>query len=156
MITEGEPACEQGSRKKESNTVVTKIIPLLPSTEVALDLLELLLDKSFDAILITDGAKDQKVIYCNAAFERLTGYTAEEMIGKSPKLLQGPSTDRIETERLGRCLQEQGSFTGQAVNYMKNGTPFMMSWRVDPVLKGNEVVIWLGIQREITMQWQAE
>jgi hypothetical protein len=78
------------------------------------------------------------------------------MIGKSPKLLQGPSTDRIETERLGRCLQEQGSFTGQAVNYMKNGTPFMMSWRVDPVLKGNEVVIWLGIQREITMQWQAE
>lgn len=156
MIMEGEPACEQGSRKKESNTVVTKIIPLLPSTEVALDLLELLLDKSFDAILITDGAKDQKVIYCNAAFERLTGYTAEEMIGKSPKLLQGPSTDRIETERLGRCLQEQGSFTGQAVNYMKNGTPFMMSWRVDPVLKGNEVVIWLGIQREITMQWQAE
>lgn len=156
MIMEGEPACEQGSRKKESNTVVTKIIPLLPSTEVALDLLELLLDKSFDAILITDGAKDQKVIYCNAAFERLTGYTAEEMIGKSPKLLQGPSTDRIETERLGRCLHEQGSFTGQAVNYMKNGTPFMMSWKVDPVLKGNEVVIWLGIQREITMQWQAE
>ena len=84
--------------------MVTKIIPLLPSTEVALNLLETLLDKSFDAILITDGAKDQKIIYCNAAFERLTGYTAEEMIGKSPKLLQGPSTDRIETERLGRCL----------------------------------------------------
>ena len=56
--------------------MVTKIIPLLPSTEVALNLLETLLDRSFDAILITDGAKDQKIIYCNAAFERLTGYTA--------------------------------------------------------------------------------
>ena len=136
--------------------MVTKIIPLLPSTEVALNLLETLLDRSFDAILITDGAKDHKIIYCNAAFERLTGYTAEEMIGKSPKLLQGPSTDRIETERLGRCLLEQGSFTGQAVNYKKNGTPFMMSWRVDPVRIGNEVVIWLAIQREVAMQWQAE
>jgi PAS domain S-box-containing protein len=136
--------------------VAVKIIPLLPSTEVALNLLETLLDKSFDAILITDGAKDQRIIYCNAAFERLTGYTAEEMIGRSPKLLQGPSTDRIETERLGKCLQEQGSFTGQAVNYKKNGTPFMMSWRVDPILIGNEVVIWLAIQREIAMQWQAE
>ncbi len=136
--------------------MAVKIIPLLPSTEVALNLLETLLDKSFDAILITDGAKDQRIIYCNAAFERLTGYTAEEMIGRSPKLLQGPSTDRIETERLGKCLQEQGSFTGQAVNYKKNGTPFMMSWRVDPILIGNEVVIWLAIQREIAMQWQAE
>jgi PAS domain S-box-containing protein len=136
--------------------VAVKIIPLLPSTEVALNLLETLLDKSSDAILITDGAKDQRIIYCNAAFERLTGYTAEEMIGKSPKLLQGPSTDRIETERLGKCLQDQGSFTGQAVNYKKNGTPFMMSWRVDPILIGNEVVIWLAIQREIAMQWQAE
>lgn len=136
--------------------MAVKIIPLLPSTEVALNLLETLLDKSSDAILITDGAKDQRIIYCNAAFERLTGYTAEEMIGKSPKLLQGPSTDRIETERLGKCLQDQGSFTGQAVNYKKNGTPFMMSWRVDPILIGNEVVIWLAIQREIAMQWQAE
>ena len=53
-------------------------------------------------------------------------------------------------------MLEQGSFTGQAVNYKKNGTPFMMSWRVDPVRIGNEVVIWLAIQREVAMQWQAE
>jgi PAS domain S-box-containing protein len=136
--------------------VSPRIVPLLPTTEAALNLLELLLDKSYDSILITDSAKDQKIIYCNAAFEQLTGYTAAEMIGKSPKLLQGPSTDRDETERLGRSLLEHGSFEGQAINYKKNGTPFMMSWRVDPIIVENKAIAWLAIQREVAMQWQAE
>jgi PAS domain S-box-containing protein len=124
--------------------VSPRIVPLLPTTEAALNLLELLLDRSYDSILITDSARDQRIIYCNAAFEQLTGYTAAEMIGKSPKLLQGPSTDRDETERLGQCLLERGSFE------------FMMSWRVDPIIVENKAIAWLAIQREVAMQWQAE
>jgi PAS domain S-box-containing protein len=133
-----------------------KIVPLLPSTEAALHLLEVLLGRSFDAVLVTDSAKDQKIIYCNAAFEQLTGYVADEIIGKSPKLLQGPSTDRVETARLSQSLREKGSFEGQAVNYKKDGTPFMMSWRVDPIVVNNEVVAWVAIQRGVTMQWQTD
>jgi len=132
------------------------ITSLLPSTQVALSLLETLLDHSYDAVLVTDSAPDQKIIYANAAFEQLTGYNAEELVGKSPKILQGPSTDREETARLGRLLREGKSFEGQAVNYRKDGAPFMMSWRVEPVRLDDELVAWVAIQREVRMKWQPE
>jgi PAS domain S-box-containing protein len=132
------------------------ILPILPSTQAALSLLETLLNRSYDAVLVTDSAADQKIIYANAAFATLTGYGTEELLGKSPRILQGPSTDREETARLGRLLREGKSFEGQAVNYRKDGTPFMMSWRVEPVRAGEEIVAWLAIQREVAMQWQPD
>ena len=128
----------------------------LPSTSAALSLLETLLNYSYDAVLITDAATDQKIVYVNTAFEQLTGYRFEEILGKSPKLLQGPSTDRVELARLGSLLREGKPFEGQAINYRKDGTPFMMSWRVEPVRVESNIVAWLAIQREINMKWRAE
>ena len=132
------------------------ILPVFPSTQAALSLLETLLNHSFDAVLITDSASDQQIIYANPACEKLTGYSADELIGRSPRILQGPSTDKAETARLGRLLREGQSFEGQAVNYRKDGTPFMMSWRVEPVKVNDEIIAWLAIQREVVMQWQAD
>jgi len=129
---------------------------ILPSTDAVLCLLDVLLNHGFDAVLVTDSATDQKIIYANAAFEQLTGYTADELIGKSPRVLQGPSTDRDETARLGRLLRMGEPFDGQAVNYRKDGTPFMMSWRVQPLKVNDAVVAWVAIQREVLMKWQAE
>jgi len=128
----------------------------LPSTSAAISLLETLLDHSYDAVLVTDAAIDQKIVYVNTAFERLTGYRSEELLGRSPRLLQGPSTDRTETARLGSLLREGKSFEGQAVNYRKDGTPFMMSWRVAPVRVEGNIIAWVAIQREVNMKWQAE
>lgn len=128
----------------------------LPSAQAALSLLETLLNHSYDAVLVTDADVNQKIIFANAAFERLTGYTADEIIGKSPKLLQGPTTDRNETARLGGLLREGKPFEGQAVNYRKDGTPFMMSWRVEAVRVESEIIAWVAIQREVLMKWQAE
>ena len=128
----------------------------LPSASAALSLLETLLKHSYDAVLITDAATDQKIVYVNTAFEQLTGYRFEEILGKSPKLLQGPSTDRAELARLGSLLREGKPFEGQAINYRKDGTPFMMSWRVEPVRVESNIVAWLAIQREINMKWRAE
>ena len=118
--------CEADKVEHMSRTLA----PLLPSTEAALSLLETLLNHSYDAVLVTDNAADPKIIYANAAFEKLTGYAADEILGQSPRVLQGPSTDRDETARLGRLLREGKGFEGQAVNYRKDGLPFMMSWRV--------------------------
>ena len=128
----------------------------LSSISAALSLLETLLDRSYDAVLVTDAAIDQKIVYVNSAFEQLTGYSFEEVFGKSPKLLQGPSTDRTEIARLGNLLREGKSFEGQAVNYRKDGTPFMMSWRVEPVCVESRLVAWVAIQRAVSMKWQVE
>jgi len=109
--------------------------------------LELLADNSFDAILITD--TDGSIIYSNRAFTKLTGYAQADVIGKSPKLLQGAGTDQKVLARLKASMDKgTGDYEGSAINYRKNGTPFIMHWRVVPVKVGGEIKAWVAIQRE--------
>lgn len=118
--------------------------PSNPARDVAL---ELLADNSFDAILITDPGGT--IVYSNKAFTKLTGYEQVDVIGKSPKLLQGPGTDMTVLARLKESMQrETGDYEGSAINYKKNGTPFIMHWRVVPVKVAGEVQAWVAIQRE--------
>jgi len=109
--------------------------------------LELLADNSFDAILITD--VKGSIVYSNKSFTKLTGYEQADVVGKSPKLLQGPGTDMKVLGRLKESMQKgNGDYEGSAINYKKNGTPFIMHWRVVPVKVGGEVKAWVAIQRE--------
>jgi len=109
--------------------------------------LELLADNSFDALLITD--PQGKIAYSNKAFTKLTGYDQADVIGKSPSLLQGPGTDKKVLARLKESMQKgNGDYEGSAINYRKNGTPFIMHWRVVPVKVAGEITAWVAIQRE--------
>jgi len=109
--------------------------------------LELLADNSFDALLITDA--EGTIAYSNKAFTKLTGYDQADVIGKSPKLLQGPGTCKKVLARLKESMQRgDGDYEGSAINYRKNGTPFIMHWRVVPVKVGGEIKAWVAIQRE--------
>mmetsp|Transcript_65278 Transcript_65278/g.103446 ORF Transcript_65278/g.103446 Transcript_65278/m.103446 type:complete len:276 (+) Transcript_65278:44-871(+) len=109
--------------------------------------LEQLADNSFDAILITDLAG--LIVYSNKAFTTLTGYDQADVIGKSPKLLQGPGTDEKVLARLKQSmLNGRGDYEGSAINYRKNGTPFIMHWRVVPVKVCGQIQAWVAIQRE--------
>jgi len=109
--------------------------------------LELLADNSFDAILITD--TEGKIAYSNNAFKKLTGYDQADVLGKSPKLLQGPGTDKRVLARLKDSMQRgDGDYEGSAINYRKDGTPFIMHWRVVPVKVAGVIKAWVAIQRE--------
>jgi len=109
--------------------------------------LELLADNSFDAILITDVAGI--IAYSNKAFTKLTGYDQADVIGKKPNLLQGVGTDMKVISRLKESMKKGlGDYEGSAINYRKNGTPFIMHWRVVPVKVGGEIKAWVAIQRE--------
>jgi PAS domain S-box-containing protein len=109
--------------------------------------LELLADNSFDALLITD--PQGTIAYSNKAFTKLTGYDQADVIGKTPQLLQGPGTDRKVLARLKESMQQgNGDYEGSAINYRKNGTPFIMHWRVVPVKVAGEIKAWVAIQRE--------
>ena len=121
---------------------------VLRDTSLSLKVLQLLSDTSYDSILITDATQGAKVVYANKAFKKLTGYAPSEVIGKTPRILQGAGTDKKVIARLGKALRKGGKFEGQAINYRKDGTPFIMVWRVLPVKAGKQTRFWIAIQRE--------
>ena len=121
---------------------------VLNSKQISLSVLEELAENSFDSVLITDSSVDSKIIYVNRAFERLTGFQPSEVIGKTPRILQGPGTDEAVIERLRKALKRGERFEGRAINYKKDRTPFMMEWRVVPARVGADTKVWLSIQRQ--------
>ena len=122
---------------------------ILNDEQFSLSFLKILLENSYDSILITDCTEDTSIIYVNKAFSRLTGYESSEVIGKAPKILQGPATDRQVISDLTDCLKNNSSFEGQAINYRKDGTSFIMNWRVLPLKIDSQTKAWIAIQREI-------
>lgn len=120
----------------------------LGKTETSLTLLKVLAANSFDSILITDATASGKITYANKAFKKLTGHLPSEVIGKSPRILQGVGTDKKVISRLAIALKTGGKFEGKAINYKKDGTPFIMYWKVLPIRVGGTIEAWLAIQRE--------
>jgi PAS domain S-box-containing protein len=120
----------------------------LGKTENSLALLKVLAENSFDSILITDATVKGKITYANKAFKKLTGYDQSEIIGKTPRILQGSGTDKKVIDRLAIALKSGDKFEGKAINYKKDGTPFIMYWRVLPIKVGKKIEAWLAIQRE--------
>ena len=120
----------------------------LQDADVSLSVLQALADNSFDSVLVTDATKAGKIIYANKSFSKLTGYTQSEVIGKTPRILQGPATDKKVVGRLREALLKGKKFEGKAINYKKNGTPFIMYWRVVPARVGKNTKVWIAIQRE--------
>ena len=111
-------------------------------------LLRVLADNSFDSIVITDATVQGKIIYANKAFKKLTGYDPSDVIGKAPRILQGVGTDKKVIGRLAVALKSGKKFQGKTINYKKDGTPFIMYWRVSPIRVGKTTEAWIAIQRE--------
>ncbi len=120
----------------------------LGKAETSLALLKVLAENSFDSILITDATAKGKVIYANKAFKTLTGHEPADVIGKTPRILQGTGTDKKVIARLAVALKAGKKFEGKAINYKKDGTPFIMYWRVLPIKVGKNIEAWIAIQRE--------
>jgi PAS domain S-box-containing protein len=120
----------------------------LGKAETSLALLKVLAENSFDSILITDATAKGKVIYANKAFKKLTGHESSAVIGKTPRILQGAGTDKKVIARLAAALKSGKKFEGKTINYKKDGTPFIMYWRVLPIKVGKSIEAWIAIQRE--------
>ncbi len=121
---------------------------LMNGTDGGLALLQVLAENSFDSVLITDASAEGKIIYANKSFKKLTGHDPSEIIGKTPRILQGTGTDSKVIARLSAALNSGGKFEGKAINYKKDGTPFIMYWRVLPIKVGKKIAAWVAIQRE--------
>ena len=114
-------------------------------------LLEASMEESFNSVILTEAGPGYPIIYVNPAFCELTGYGPHEVTGKSPSILQGPNTDKEVLQRLNQNITDGVLFHGQAINYRKDGSEFMMDWKIAPILnEQNEITHYLAIQREVT------
>ena len=114
-----------------------------------------------DAILVTDAVSisepGPKIVFVNEAFERISGYTRDEAVGRSPRFLQGPNTDRHTLAEIHAALVERKPIRRQLINYKKDGTEYWMDIDIVPIFDSSgECTHFAGIQRDITEQICAE
>lgn len=126
-----------------------------------LHLLESVVVNANDSIVITEGQlidpPGPRIIYANDAFFRATGYGMEEVLGQSPRFLQGPETDRKTLEMVRSALQYGISVRVELVNYRKNGTPYWVDMGLVPVTNEDGwCTHWISVQRDITLQKSVE
>jgi|GEM_PF-273101 len=126
-----------------------------------LKLLESVIVNANDSILITEAEPfdlpGPRILYVNEAFTKMTGYTSEEVIGKTPRILQGPKTDKNELKKLSTALRNRQPCEMTVVNYKKNGEEFWIHISITPV--ANEkgwFTHWIAIERDVTEQRNAQ
>jgi len=115
------------------------------------NMLSFALESSFQGVMITLAEPGYPVIYVNPAFCEMTGYSSEELMGKSPAILQGEKSDQGVLAELKQKLDDCDIFHGKTYNYRKDGSEFIMEWKIVPI-RGEEGIVshYLAIQREIT------
>ena len=119
-------------------------------------------DQAKDAMLLTEyGPLDRpgpRIVWANAGFERMAGYSREEIVGQTPRVLQGPQTDRAALDRVSAALKaDEAVYDINTVNYKKDGTPFHIEWSITPVEgRDGERRYWLAVQRDVTERVETE
>jgi PAS domain S-box-containing protein len=125
-----------------------------------LQLLENAIRSDYDSIVITTLELDTpgpEIVYVNDGFTRMTGYSREEAIGNTPRMLQGEKTDRAVLEKLRKRLKDGQAFFGHTVNYRKDGSEFINQWDIHPLTNNEgEITHWVSYQHDITERKRSE
>ncbi|AFY50903.1 PAS domain S-box/diguanylate cyclase (GGDEF) domain-containing protein [Nostoc sp. PCC 7524] len=126
-------------------------------SQARLHLMERALAASSNGIVLTDATQpDNPIIYVNPAFESITGYFVQEVIGRNCRFLQGNAQDQLGIEELRKALQEQRECHVILKNYRKDGTPFWNELYIAPVFDDSgRLTNFIGVQNDITQHLQA-
>ena len=109
-----------------------------------------------EGVLITDAdlaPPGPRILYANPSFQRMTGWSLAELIGKSPRILQGPATDHSVFSAMNDALRNGHCWEGQAVNYRKNGSEYVVEWFIAPIWgPDGSISNYIAIQRDMTQR----
>ncbi|HET6554311.1 MAG TPA: PAS domain-containing protein [Dyella sp.] len=115
------------------------------------------LEDSSLGLIITGAEDDNLILYANAAFLDMTGYSSDEVLGKNCRFLQGPDTDPDTREEIRGAVAEQRELMVEVLNYRKDGTSFWNLIHILPLLgTDGSIKYFFGYQRDVTRRRVAE
>jgi PAS domain S-box-containing protein len=119
--------------------------------------LSAILDECVNGITLADpDLEGAPIIYANKAFERLTGYSQEEIIGHNCRFLQGEDQDQEERFQIAEALRKNEPVEVTLRNYRKDGSMFFNHLKIVPLFDNKKrVLYYLGVQYDITKQINA-
>lgn len=111
-----------------------------------------------DGMVVTDPRQDgNPIIFANAGFYAITGYTTEEVLGRNCRFLQGPETDPQTVQEMRQAMAEARPFAGVIRNYRKDGTSFWNGLKITPIFdEQGQLINFVGSQADVTERRQAE
>jgi PAS domain S-box-containing protein len=130
-------------------------------TEERLRLLETCVARFEDIVIITDAGPisepGPRIVFVNDAFVRRTGYSREQAIGRSPRLMQGPRTSRAELNRIGTALRQSRPVRAELINYTRSGEEFWLELDIVPVIDpSGSLTHWVAVERDVTERKRSE
>ena len=132
------PMSEEGLSKKEGDA--EEQLQSLPTS------IEAALVPSNKNIIITEPTEPFRIVHVNEAWCRSCGFDAEEVLGQTCRLMQGPGTCRATLKMLRQALLLRRHFAVQLLNYSKQGRPFMNTLQVGPLFNaGGQVTHFIGV-----------
>lgn len=158
---------DQGFVIRDKNEVAIRMVGAISDItqkkleEERLKLLESVITNTNDSVMITEAEPfdhpGPKIVYVNEAFTKMTGYSSAEVMGKTPRMLQGPLTDQNELKRLSTAIRNWKPCEVTTINYKKNGEPFWANFSISPVAdKTGRYTHFIAIERDVTEQKNAE
>lgn len=115
-----------------------------------------LAEKANDVIIVTSADVSRPgplIVYVNPAFSRLTGYSAAEAIGRSPRFLQGDGTSRATLDRIVASLRAGEPIHEKVLNYAKSGAPYWLDLRIVPLRDATGTIThFSAIERDVTTE----
>ena len=114
-----------------------------------------LVENTNDVIMVMDASPLESggpyIVYVNPAFERLLGYSCDEVVGQNPKVLQGPDTDDTTRENIREAMASGERIRTQILNYTKDGHPLWMDINIVPIFnEQGQLAYFAAIERDLT------
>lgn len=121
-------------------------------------LLQSMVDASNDGIVVAEQEGDDTIlIYVNPAFERLTGYSRDEILYQDCRFLQGDDRDQLARARIRKALAEGRPCREVLRNYRKDGSAFWNELSITPVFNDtDQLTYFIGIQKDVSVEVEAK